>query len=365
MHPTPQSVIDDRRSRQRQAALSCNEADIWSASQTQELHWGTARGFAFPLGSQYPEFFVKFTSIECKWFLDPERRNHEFAFETLREQRQPPAAQQKEFIVCVPEIFRSFEYRDFYFLAMEFVPGRTLGDILREEDAKGGEDQVDHSTLYKHIAEGIRLLSVKAPPEAKPGPVGGGIIRHPFFKDFEAATPYRDVEMLEAHLNKVSRTHQVLTEAISANEEERAESRARVQVLRLRTRRAPGPAPTVTFGKELEFYYSDLSAENFIFTDAAGHTVLYIIDFDEAGFLPPSFMTFVLHTPTRPTSILVAQNIVDLIKPTEDDELAMATASYFLLSSAYYFGELNPACSPCPAFCFATSSLLHLSQDAR
>lgn len=311
MHSTSQSVIDDRRSRQCQAALSCKEADIWSASQTQEEpHWGTARGFAFPPDSSNPEFFVKFTSSECKWFLEPERRNHEFAFDTLRKQQHPPAAQQGGFLICVPEIFRSFEYGGFYFLVMEFVPGRTLGDIFRE-DEKRGQGQADYSLLYKHIAEGIRLLSVKAPPEAKPGPVGGGIIRHPFFKNFEAATPYRDVEMLEAHLNKV---------------------------LRLRTRRSPEPAPTITFGKELEFYYSDLSAENFIFTDVAGHTVLYIIDFDEAGFLPPSFMTFVLRTPTRPTSILVARNIIDLIKPSDDGELGMATASYFLLSSAYYFG---------------------------
>lgn len=203
MSLTAHSAIDERRSRQRQAALACTEDDIWDASQTQgRTPFGAAKGFTYPLGSQDPEFFVKFTRSPSKWLLEPERRNHEFAFSTLRAQQQPASEQQK-LIVCVPELFRAFEHRGCYFLVMEHVPGKTLGQILDEDDnEEAGE--VDHSMLYGYIAEGIRLLCVKAPPGSSPGPVGGGIIRHPFFNDFEAATPYRDVEMLETHLNKVS-----------------------------------------------------------------------------------------------------------------------------------------------------------------
>jgi len=123
--------------------------------------------------------------------------------------------------------------------------------------------------------------------------------------------------------------------------------------MRLRTRRSPDPPPTISLGKELEFYYSDLSAGNFMFTTAADHTVLYIIDFDEAGFLPPSFKTFVLQSTIRPTSILVARNIVDLIKPrdeNDDDAFAMRTASYYILSSIYYFGESHPVWELCSIF---------------
>lgn len=79
--------------------------------------------------------------------------------------------------------------------------------------------------------------------------------------------------------------------------------------------------------------------------------MLYIIDFDEAGFLPPIFMDFVLDdSSTRPTSITVAQNIVRYIEPKDKKNLqVMGTASYFVLSSIWYYGQSNPAsASPLP-----------------
>lgn len=119
------------------------------------------------------------------------------------------------------------------------------------------------------------------------------------------------------------------------------------QVIRHRTRRSPEPAPTMTLERELRFYYSDLSGGNFIFTTAAGHTVLYIIDFDEAGFLPSSFMTFVLHSSIRSTSVPIAQNIVDLIKLNDRNLLAMRNVSYFLSTSVNTIGEFNVKTQPC------------------
>lgn len=87
---------------------------------------------------------------------------------------------------------------------MEFVPGKSLEELFRQD--RPGKSQADHAKLYQHVADSNRLLSVKAPTGAKPGPVGGGGIRHPIFRDFQAVVPYRDVEMLETHLNKVSNT---------------------------------------------------------------------------------------------------------------------------------------------------------------
>ncbi|KUI62423.1 hypothetical protein VP1G_09546 [Cytospora mali] len=261
MPQTPQSIIDDRRSSQRAFALACEQVDIWKASQTQKSPpWGAATGFIYP-SRKNPKFFVKFTDSRCKWLLEQEKRNQEFAFDTLR------------------------------------GPGAGAGG------------QGDTSRFYRYIAEGIRLLSVKAPPEAKPGPVGGGIIRHPLFSDFQATISYRDVEMLEKHLNKV---------------------------LSFQTNK------TITLEKELEFYYSDLAGDNFIFTSASDHTVLYIVDFDEAGFLPPSFKAFVLHSTVRPSSIPVAQNIVQRIEHNTDNLNAMQTVSYFLLISISRIGEFHP-----------------------
>jgi hypothetical protein len=35
------------------------------------------------------------------------------------------------------------------------------------------------------------------------GPYGGGLIEHPFFKDFEAPIQFNSVDMLEKYINKV------------------------------------------------------------------------------------------------------------------------------------------------------------------
>lgn len=97
----------------------------------------------------------------------------------------------------------------------------------------------------------------------------------------------------------------------------------------------------MTLERELRFYYSDLSGGNFMFETVAGHPVLYIIDFDEAGFLPPSFMTFVLHYTLRCTSVPIAQNIVGLIRPNEENLLAMRTVAYYLATSSQTAGEFK------------------------
>lgn len=321
MPSTPQSIIDARRSSQRKAALACGQEEIFNASQLQESPpWGTTKVFTYPPGSKEPSFFVKYSRSNTKWLLEPEMRNHKFAFDALRG-RGPQ--QFPGLLVCVPEIFRVFEYRNFYFLVMEFVPGRTLVEVEKEERnalaaarARAGDKPAVAAQselvkkLYRYVAEGIRLLSVKAPPGTKPGPVGGGRIRHPFFKDSESRIPYRDIKMLETHLNKV---------------------------LRMRTRGDPNP-PTINLERELEFYYADLYGGNFIFTNVANHTVLYIIDFDEAGFLPHSFMSFMLHSDVRPMSTWVAHNIMHHIEHNTQDLGIMQTLSYYLYSSASYFG---------------------------
>lgn len=50
-------------------------------------------------------------------------------------------------------------------------------------------------------------------------------------------------------------------------------------------------APTVRLERNLRFYYSDFFAGNFIFTDSGD---LCVIDFDQAGFLPQSFIMFAI-----------------------------------------------------------------------
>lgn len=204
MTQSAQSIIDSRRSRQRKAAEDCKPDDIWKASQAQgEPPFGAAKGFTYPLASKKPDFFVKYTATSGKSLLEPEGRNQKFAFDTLRDLQQKPSPQRK-LLVLVPEIYRIFEHRGYYYLVMEFVPGKTLEDLFTKPSS--GNSHEDPATLYKRVADAIRLLLVKAPPGAPPGPVGGGIIRHPFFSDYQSTISYKNVGELKTHLDQVSST---------------------------------------------------------------------------------------------------------------------------------------------------------------
>lgn len=97
---------------------------------------------------------------------------------------------------------------------------------------------------------------------------------------------------------------------------------------------------SLTLERELEFYHSDLYGGNFMFTSIGDYTILYIIDFEEAGFLPHSFTSFALHTVVRPTSIAVAEQISPLIKHNTDNLQVMNLLASFLLTSVRRIGEL-------------------------
>lgn len=106
-------------------------------------------------------------------------------------------------------------------------------------------------------------------------------------------------------------------------------------------RRKDIPAQTITLERELEFYYSDLNGSNFIFSGADGHIILYIIDFEEAGFLPHSFQSFALECMDRPASTRVAVNIRPLIKHDKANLAIMETLSGFLECCVSEFGKFH------------------------
>ncbi|ROW04750.1 hypothetical protein VMCG_04838 [Cytospora schulzeri] len=158
--------------------------------------------------------------------------------------------------ILIPEIYRTFESGQRFFIVMDYIHGRTLVPLQEQQDW-----ETRKGTVIDSIARAIRLLtSIKAPPGQGPGPVGGGRIRHPLFNNGTSFCKYSSVDELERHLNKVS-------------------------TLKYKT------APTVNLERDLYFYYSDFFPGNFIFTDAGD---LCLIDFDEAGLLPPSFMSYAL-----------------------------------------------------------------------
>lgn len=121
-------------------------------------------------------------------------KNHDHVFRALK--AMPP--DQKRGIL-IPEIYRTFESGDRLFIVMEYIPGRTLAQL---QEQQGWESR--KGTVIDGIARAIRLLrSIQAPRGQKPGPVGGGRIRHPLFKDDTSFCEYSSVDELERHLNKV------------------------------------------------------------------------------------------------------------------------------------------------------------------
>ncbi|KAL1862581.1 hypothetical protein Daus18300_008541 [Diaporthe australafricana] len=266
----------------RQLALSWHDEDIISVfRQTPALkpNGNSVTGFGFP--REQPVAHVKFG---LPHILQPELRNHEYVFRALRDM---PQDQTKG--IRIPEVYRTLESDERLFIVMEYVPGKTLQQVV---DQEGWESQ--KAALTNSIARAMRLLmSIPVPAGQKPGPVGGGHIRHPLFKDHTSFRDYPSVDELEQHLNIVA-------------------------TLRDKT------APTVSLEKSLCFYYSDFYASNFIFTDAGD---LCLIDFDQAGFLPPSFMSFALAESFWFPGLWVS----DVLRLAEHNLPAMKRIHYFFM----------------------------------
>lgn len=190
------SVPEDPRSIQRHAALAWSEEEIehaWKHTPHCTPTGSAVTGFPYPADA--PSAYIKFKLGVPVELTLAEARNQMFAYDAL--QQLPPEERQA---VHVPEVYRTMRIGRLLFIIMEYVPGRTLAQII--EDRENWE--TIREEVINNIAQGMRLLlSLPVPCDAKPGPVGGGIIRHPIFKDCEAATEYDSVDMLERHFNKV------------------------------------------------------------------------------------------------------------------------------------------------------------------
>lgn len=103
--------------------------------------------------------------------------------------------------IRIPEVYRTLQKGDWFYIVMEYIPGKTLQQLADQED--WGESRQKALTIS--IARAVRLLmSIPVPAGQTPGPVGGGQIRYPLFKDDTSFCNYSSVDELEKHLNDVS-----------------------------------------------------------------------------------------------------------------------------------------------------------------
>ncbi|CAN8096458.1 unnamed protein product [Discula destructiva] len=188
MHPTQNE--GGQAISKRQLALSWCEDELISVfKQTprSKPNGFDVTGFVFPLTQ--PVAYVKFGFASERM---AETRNQTYAFGALKAM---PLDQTRG--ILIPEIYRTFESDRRFFIVMEYIPGRTLAQL---QDHQDWESQM--ATAVDSLARAIRLLmSMQAPPGQQPGPVGGGRLQHPLFKNGHAFREYSSVDELETHLN--------------------------------------------------------------------------------------------------------------------------------------------------------------------
>jgi hypothetical protein len=97
----------------------------------------------------------------------------------------------------IPRIYRAFQDGCWTFILMEYIEGKTVGELLQEPSA-------DHDWIYNQVADAVRqMLGFPVPEGVSLGPIGGGCAQHCFFKDHVAPMEYPSVPVLEKHINKV------------------------------------------------------------------------------------------------------------------------------------------------------------------
>lgn len=87
--------------------------------------------------------------------------------------------------IRIPEIYHALDSNSGTYMVMEYI------DI---------QDFASDKQRAKAIAE---LTSIEPPPDAAPGPIGGGRVKHKFFKYSESPVEYRSVSELDNHVNNV------------------------------------------------------------------------------------------------------------------------------------------------------------------
>jgi serine/threonine protein kinase len=133
--------------------------------------------------------------------------NQDFAFKALE-----GMPQDQRVGIRVPKIYRVIEEAATVYIVMEYVNGKTLKELLEE-----GISPAQLQECYNQIAKAIKLFtSIKAPNGIAPGPVGGGIIKHPLFKDTVASIQYASIHDLQKHVNNVGLQQQHIYVTLTA-----------------------------------------------------------------------------------------------------------------------------------------------------
>jgi hypothetical protein len=162
----------------QKAALEALEANIVElCTNHEEEHWcEDDYRRSVSIGTDY---FVKFGDSDVLW---PELQTQLYIFEYARSNPHPDAPR-------IPKVVHHFSggrTMHFMHLVMEFI---TL--------TEASIDQTAQALVW--------LSSVPPPPNHVMGPLGGDIIHHRFFQDYEAPLRFSSVMALQRYMYKVCR----------------------------------------------------------------------------------------------------------------------------------------------------------------
>lgn len=100
--------------------------------------------------------------------------------------------------VRVSAVFYGCQNRRRVIIVMEYVPGKTVGQLLKDIN------QADKEDILNKVALSLsELHRIPIAPGARPAAIDGDKIRHKFFDEQEAPRHYENVDQLEEHLNLV------------------------------------------------------------------------------------------------------------------------------------------------------------------
>ncbi|KAF9016817.1 hypothetical protein BDZ89DRAFT_1045547 [Hymenopellis radicata] len=195
--------------------------------------------------------------------------------------------------VRAPRVYLAFTWGAFGFIVSEYIDGQICGD-----------------SDIPLVATAVQYLITIRSTSPTPGPVGGGLIEHPFFVDRTSSIWYDSVEELQAHINGI---------LLATERSER-----------------------VNFEPELASHslplcVSDLVPANFM-KDREGKIVA--VDFGGYSFLPHSFFVFALNHggPSR-----LKQHMISILKYPRSSTVSALQQSWSSEGPPFQASSVNAA----------------------
>jgi hypothetical protein len=297
--------LDDENAEARQFAQTASEEAIYERSMGHYLPF-----FSYP--PDRPLVWVKWGGPERLAEADMQR----FAWDWVRQERQ---AKRCSAGIHIPEVYKTFAWNGRSFIIMQLLNASLLSKSVF---AYPEGSLYDVEQCFDLIAEGIQVLRrVPVPNDATPGPYTEQrrLIRHPLFKQQQAAVVYQTVADLEQHINKACSAPDFFSPAMLMCPGQVIAGRFPPEM----------QAPEVKLEEDLVFTYSDFNDENFLFTTDADGLRLYIIDFEHASFLPLSFLAYVVLRHRRWwTATDVAKRIGHTLPSTNVEAMALAASIF-------------------------------------